>query len=457
MRAEVIAARRLVVKVGSSSLTGDQGHLDPERVKALASDIAALHNQGRRVALVTSGAIASALSPLSLNSRPRDLETQQAAAAVGQGILIRHYTEAFASHGLLVAQILLTAGDLQDGRSYRNALNTVSRLFRLGVVPVINENDTVATGEIRFGDNDRLAALTAHLIRADVLAIFSDVDGLYTAHPAEPQARLIRRVHDLSALSIDTSAVGSRVGTGGMRTKVEAARIATSGGVTVLLAHFDQLAAGLRGEEAGTLFEAAGRRRPRRLLWLAHAADVCGALRIDSGAVRAIMDGHASLLAAGVDSIEGDFEAGDPLDITGPDHRLVARGLADCSTAELRKRMRDGGLAVHRDLLRPAGFCRQALLYSIHGFPVSSDGCPLCQPAAGHPDPRYEGRCAACHGRFPGSGRGATAGGQRGRCVGCTRGWHPRGCDRPAAPRRGQDRCDGAGATGCGLTSRSGG
>ena len=351
MRAEVIAARRLVVKVGSSSLTGDQGHLDPERVKALASDIAALHNQGRRVALVTSGAIASALSPLSLNSRPRDLETQQAAAAVGQGILIRHYTEAFAAHGLLVAQILLTAGDLQDGRSYRNALNTVSRLFRLGVVPVINENDTVATGEIRFGDNDRLAALTAHLIRADVLAIFSDVDGLYTAHPAEPQARLIRRVHDLSALSIDTSAVGSRVGTGGMRTKVEAARIATSGGVTVLLAHFDQLAAVLRGEEAGTLFEAAGRRRPRRLLWLAHAADVCGALRIDSGAVRAIMDGHASLLAAGVDSIEGDFEAGDPLDITGPDHRLVARGLAACSTAELRKRMRDGGLAVHRDLL----------------------------------------------------------------------------------------------------------
>jgi glutamate 5-kinase len=136
-----------------------------------------------------------------------------------------------------------------------------------------------------------------------------------------------------------------------MRTKVEAARIATAGGVTVLLAHFDQLAAVLRGEEAGTLFEAVGRRRPRRLLWLAHAADVCGVLRIDSGAVRAIIDGHASLLAAGVDSIERDFEAGDPLDITGPDHRLVARGLADCSTAELKKRMRDGGLAVHRDLL----------------------------------------------------------------------------------------------------------
>ena len=284
MRTEITGAKRLVVKIGSSSLTDREGHLDPARIETLAAELASLQARDKRLVLVTSGAIAAALGPLGLPARPKDLETQQAAAAVGQGILIRRYAEAFAAHHQMVAQVLLTAGDLQDGRSYRNALNTISRLFRLGAIPVINENDTVATGEIRFGDNDRLAALTAHLVRADALVILSDVDGLYTAHPAEPGARLIPRVRDFTELVADTSRVGSRVGTGGMRTKVEAARIATSGGVSVVLAHADQLLAALEGEEVGTLFEAAGRRRPRRLLWLAHAAEVSGELRIDAGA-----------------------------------------------------------------------------------------------------------------------------------------------------------------------------
>ena len=162
---------------------------------------------------------------------------------------------------------------------------------------------------------------------------------------------MIPRVRDFTELVADTSRVGSRVGTGGMRTKVEAARIATSGGVSVVLAHADQLLAALEGEEVGTLFEAAGRRRPRRLLWLAHAAEVSGELRIDAGAARAVGKGHASLLAVGIDDVTGDFEAGDPVDITGPSGMLLARGLVDCSATELRRRMGLGGLAVHRDLM----------------------------------------------------------------------------------------------------------
>lgn len=351
MRDEVVQADRIVVKIGSSSLTDATGHLRPDRIADLAAHLSALRADGRKVVLVSSGAIAAALGPLGLDRRPRDLETQQAAAAVGQGLLIERYAEAFARHGVLVAQVLFTAADLQDGRSYRNALNTVSRLLRLGVVPIINENDTVATHEIRFGDNDRLAALTAHLIRADALVILSDVEGLYTAHPEEPGAELIRRVHDVAELRADTSRIGSRVGTGGMRSKVEAARIATSGGVGVVLAHADRLEAALRGEETGTFFEATGRRRPRRMLWLAHAAEVRGVLRIDDGAHQALGLGRASLLAAGVVEVTGEFEAGDPVDIITASGDLLARGLADCAADVLRRRVHDGGLAVHRDLL----------------------------------------------------------------------------------------------------------
>ncbi len=351
MRTEVADADRIVVKIGSSSLTDAAGHLDPGRVEQLADRIASLHARGKKVVLVSSGAIAAALRPLGLDKRPGDLETQQAAAAVGQGMLVESYARAFHRHGLLVAQVLFTASDLQDGRSYRNALNTVSRLLRLGVVPIINENDTVATHEIRFGDNDRLAALTSHLVRADALVILSDVDGLYTAHPDEPGAERIRRVTDFTSLRVDTSRVGSRVGTGGMRTKVEAARIATSGGVAVVLAHADALLPALEGEEVGTLFEAVGRRRPRRLLWLAHAAEVSGALHIDAGARRAVGERHASLLAAGIVKVEGEFEAGDPVDIVGPDGVAFARGLVDCASDELERRRGHSGLAVHTDLM----------------------------------------------------------------------------------------------------------
>ena len=360
MRPEIVDAERIVVKIGSSSLTSGDGHLDLQRLELVADELAKLHHAGKCVVLVTSGAIATALRPLGLLRRPRDLATQQAAAAVGQVLLTRHYNEAFAARDVAMAQLLLTVEDVLRQSTYRNALNTFSRLFRLGVLPVVNENDTVATHEIRFGDNDRLAALIAHLVRADTLMLFSDVDGLYTAHPDTPGAELVREVDDIAALDVDTSRVGSRVGTGGMHTKLQAADIATSGGVTVVLANASQMPQVLAGEEVGTLFRASGKRRPRRLLWLAHAAHPTGKVHIDAGAVRAITEQQASLLPVGVTEIEGAFDEGDAISIVGPDDKEVARGFAGHSSHELLDALREGetggalgmhGPVVHRDLL----------------------------------------------------------------------------------------------------------
>ncbi|WP_297750326.1 glutamate 5-kinase [uncultured Tessaracoccus sp.] len=360
MRSEITNAQRIVVKIGSSSLTHPDGSLDEARIQTLATVLAGLHNDGRRVVVVTSGAIAAALKPLGLRRRPRDLETQQAAAAVGQGLLIRSYSDAFAAHGLTVAQLLLTVEDVLSPTTYRNALNTFSRLFRLGVVPVVNENDTTATHEVRFGDNDRLAALIAHLVRADALVLLSDVDGLYTAHPETPGATMLSRVEDVAALDVDTSRIGSRVGTGGMRTKLQSADIATGAGVAVVLTHANNLAQALAGEAVGTLFTPSGKRRPRRLLWLAHAAQPRGRVHVDAGAVTAITRQHASLLPVGVTHVEGAFEEGDPIEIIGPDDGVVARGFAGHGSHELLDALSNGaadgalgmhGPVVHRDLL----------------------------------------------------------------------------------------------------------
>ena len=351
MRPEVAGARRVVVKVGSSSLTDAQGRLDLARVSTLADELSALHDRGVRVVLVTSGAIAAALAPLGLRRRPRDLETQQAAAAVGQGLLVRAYSDAFAEHGILVAQLLLTVEDVLRPSTYRNALNTISRLFRLGVVPIVNENDTVATHEIRFGDNDRLAALIAHLVRADALLLMSDVDGLYTAHPDTPGARRIDRVDNIAKLSVDTSRVGSKVGTGGMRTKLAAADIATQAGVGVVLGHADQLAAALAGDDVGTYFPPRKRRRPRRLLWLEFAAEPRGWLQVDEGARTALMMRHASLLAAGVTEVRGTFAEQEPVEIVGPDGQPIGRGFVGYSSAELATELgHSSDEAGHRDL-----------------------------------------------------------------------------------------------------------
>ena len=336
-RSRIADASRVVVKIGSSSLTRPEGGVDAVRIAALAGAIAARRAAGGQVVLVSSGAIATGFPTLGLPARPRDLATQQASASVGQGMLIAAYTAAFAQHGLLVGQVLLTADDLMRRAHYRNAQRTLFRLLDLGVVPIINENDTVATDEIRFGDNDRLAALVAHLVRAEALVLLSDVAGLFDGPPGRPGARLVPEVRgpaDLDGVQIG-GVGGAGVGLGGMASKVQAAGIATSAGVPVLLADASALDQALGDAQVGTHFHAAESRPATRLLWLAHASTPSGRLVLDAGAVRAITLRRSSLLPAGITRVEGTFAAGDPVDLTDEDARVVARGLVNFDSHEL--------------------------------------------------------------------------------------------------------------------------
>jgi glutamate 5-kinase len=336
-REEFARAGRIVIKIGSSSLTTAAGGLDPDRVAALVEALITVRRSGREIVLVSSGAIAAGLAPLALKTRPRDLATQQAAASVGQGLLVQEYARLFGTAGLTVGQVLLTVDDVTRRSHYRNASQTFDRLLELGVVPIVNENDTVATQEIRFGDNDRLAALVAHLVHADALLLLSDVDSLYTSNPSKPGARRvheIRGAEDLAGVDLD-DAGGSGLGTGGMVTKVNAAQIATSAGIPVVLADAAVAAEALAGQPVGTYFHATGKRRPTRLLWLAHATDAQGEIILDAGAVDAVLHRKASLLPAGVTEVRGTFTAGDPVNLRGPDGALVARGLVNYDAAEL--------------------------------------------------------------------------------------------------------------------------
>ena len=336
MRDELAAARRIVVKVGSSSLTTPEGGIDPQRIDQLVDVLAGARLAGREIVLVSSGAIASGLTPLGLRTRPRDLATQQAAASVGQGLLMGHYTRLFNGHGLGVGQVLLTADDVTRHSHYRNAYRTFGRLLEFGIVPIVNENDTVATHEIRFGDNDRLAALVAHLVHANALVLLSDVAALYTTNPAKPEARRISDVWSEADLTgIDIQSRGTAVGTGGMVTKIDAARIATSAGIPTVLTTVESADAALAGEEVGTLFHPTGRRRPTRLLWLRHASDTRGTLVLDAGAVRALTQRKASLLPAGITAVHGQFSSGEPVELVGPDGLVIARGLVNYDSEEL--------------------------------------------------------------------------------------------------------------------------
>ncbi|MFG3237735.1 MULTISPECIES: glutamate 5-kinase [unclassified Streptomyces] len=327
-----------MVKVGSSSLTTAAGGLDADRVDALVDVLAKVRSGGEReIVLVSSGAIAAGLAPLGLLRRPKDLARQQAAASVGQGLLVARYTASFARYGVRVGQVLLTSNDTSRRAHYRNACRTLDQLLDMGALPVVNENDTVATDEIRFGDNDRLAALVAHLVRADLLVLLSDVDGLYDGDPSTPGTSRVAEVtgpEDLAGVTIGS--VGKAgVGTGGMVTKVEAARIATAAGVPVVLTSASQAADALAGRDTGTYFHRTGRRSADRLLWLAHASTPQGSLTLDDGAVRAVVERHSSLLPAGIASVEGEFTAGDPVELRDLEGRPVARGLVNFDAKEI--------------------------------------------------------------------------------------------------------------------------
>ena len=328
-------SQRLVVKVGSSSLTRSEGGLDEEKVVSVAESIAAVTKSGRQVVLVSSGAIAGALAKLDLKARPRDLATQQAAASVGQGALMRLYSEVFESHGLVAGQVLLTAEDVVRRSHYRNAQRTLYRLMELGVVPVVNENDTVATDEIRFGDNDRLAALVAHVVHAEALILLSDVAGLYDGNPRGSDAALIADVYGTDEVSDLPLSGRGPMGSGGIKTKVTAAQIAAGAGIPVLLANTASATEALAGTEIGTMFHPTGKRVPTRLLWLAHAADPVGALYLDAGAVDAIVFRKKSLLPAGISRVSGEFNRGDPVDLLQQNGDVVARGLVNFDSSEL--------------------------------------------------------------------------------------------------------------------------
>lgn len=304
-RSVFATARRIVVKVGSSSLATPAGGLNDESISAIVAVVASAVSDGREVVVVSSGAVAGAMGPLGLRVRPQDLATQQAAASVGQGALITRYAEAFGARDLVVGQVLLTADDMVRRAHYRNAQRTLYRLLELGVVPIVNENDTVATEELRFGDNDRLAALVAHLVHAEALILLSDVPGLYTGPPSAQGSELIPDVHDFTALNrIDVSRRGrSGIGSGGMRTKVASAELAAGAGIPVLLTSAEQVGSALAGDPVGTMFHPTGRRIPTRLLWLAHAAAPVGCLELDPGAVTAVVDRRKSLLPAGIRGI----------------------------------------------------------------------------------------------------------------------------------------------------------
>jgi glutamate 5-kinase len=338
MSREVVAtARRLVVKVGSSSLSGTGGGIDVARLDGVVDAVARRVAAGGQVVLVSSGAIAAGMKPLGRSVRPRDLATQQAAASVGQGMLVAAYSSAFGRHGQTVGQILLTADDVVRRAHYRNAARTFERLLGLGIVPVVNENDTVATEEIRFGDNDRLAALVTHLVAADALVLLSDVDGVYDSDPARGAARRVSDVRTEADLAgVRLGPIRARgLGSGGMATKVAAARIAAGAGVPTLLAHSDQAAPALAGADVGTCFHPTGPRAPARLLWLAHATTAKGGLRLDEGAVAAVVRRRSSLLPAGIVAVEGQFSAGDPIDLLDENGVAVARGLVAYDAAEL--------------------------------------------------------------------------------------------------------------------------
>ena len=338
----VAAARRVVVKVGSSLVTADGRGLDREAIAGWARQIAELHAAGKQVLLVSSGAIAEGMQRLGWTRRPREIHELQAAAAVGQMGLAQAYESSFAALGIRTAQILLTHADLADRARYLNGRSTLFTLLRLGVVPVINENDTVVTDEIKFGDNDTLAALTANLVEADVLIILTDQAGLFSADPRrDPQATLLQEVRSGDAeLEKIAGGAGSELGRGGMITKVLAAKRAARSGAHSVIAsgrEADVLVRLAGGEQLGTRFIASTEVLTARKQWLADHLQVKGRVLIDDGAVRALSTERKSLLPIGVLEVNGEFARGDVISCLGPDRREVARGLANYSSEQARR------------------------------------------------------------------------------------------------------------------------
>ena len=341
----IAAAARLVVKVGSSLVTNEGRGLDDEAISRWGREIAALRAMGKQVVMVSSGAIAEGMKRLGWSRRPHEIHEQQAAAAVGQMGLAQVYESCFRAHGLHTAQVLLTHDDLSDRKRYLNARSTLLTLLGLSVVPIINENDTVVTDEIKFGDNDTLGALVANLIDADALVILTDQQGLYSADPRrDPAARFLPQVRAGDpALETMAGGAGSMIGKGGMITKVLAAKRAASSGTHTVVASgrepgvLERLAA---GEAIGTAFIADMPRKAARKQWLADHLQLRGSLRLDAGAVAALVRDGKSLLPIGVTEVSGEFERGEVVACVDPQGREVARGLINYASPDARRIIR---------------------------------------------------------------------------------------------------------------------
>lgn len=354
----------VVVKIGSSSLTDDLGVIEVDAFARVADEVAVLRAEGHRVLVVTSGAVSAGVAALGLPARPTDLPTLQALAAAGQSRLMRVWDDQLARHGLVGAQVLLTPNDFFDRQQYLHARQTLTRLLELGCVPVVNENDAVADDEIRWGDNDRMAALVGHLVSADVVVLLTDISGLYTADPGvDPTATLVEEVAaDDPVLDVRAGASGSNRGSGGMASKLAAARMASWSGVRAVIARSTRpgvvadALAGVRG--VGTIFHPHDRRLPARKLWIAFASSVEGTVVVDEGARRALVERGTSLLPAGVRAVVGDFAEGDTVDVRAEGGPVFARGLAAADASVVRTVMGrrttdlpDGvaAVVVHRD------------------------------------------------------------------------------------------------------------
>ena len=350
-RSDLKKAKRVVVKVGSSTITHQNGKRDFGRIDRLAREMADLQNQGREMILVTSGAVAVGVDRLGLPEKPRTIPGKQAAAAIGQGILMHTYEKFFAEYGQIVAQVLLTRMEAIDRHRYTNARNTFMELLKNGVIPIVNENDVVALDELKIGDNDNMSALVAGITDADLVIILSDVEGLYTANPqTHPEATLISKVDEITPeIEALAGGVGSSVGTGGMFTKLQAAKNATSSGINMVIAsgsEKDVIARILNGEEIGTLFASKENRLQFRKRWLAFGARIMGKIVVDDGCVKAIKKaggcsilpagaGGCSILPAGITAVEGSFEAGNTISVVTQDGFELARGLCHYSSDDL--------------------------------------------------------------------------------------------------------------------------
>ncbi|MFZ3170550.1 MAG: glutamate 5-kinase [Carboxydocellales bacterium] len=333
--------RRIVVKVGSSSLTHPTGKLNFSRMEFLVRQLADLQHQGKELVLVSSGAIGAGMGKLGLKSRPKNIPEKQALAAVGQGILLHMYEKMFAEYGQTVAQVLLTREDVSDRRRFLNARNALMTLLDYGAIPIINENDTVAVEEIKFGENDTLSALVASLVDADLLILLTDIDGLYTANPkVDPSAQLIALVEEITPeIEKLAGGVGSALGSGGMATKINAGKIATNSGVGMIIADCSRpniLLEALSGEPVGTFFTPKGNRLQGRKHWIAFGTAIQGKIYVDDGAKRAIELKGKSLLSTGITAVEGNFEIGNVVNIVNSQGEEFARGIVNYGSRDIQ-------------------------------------------------------------------------------------------------------------------------